>query len=71
MTEVKIFAAILHAHLKGVKLRLRHFRGNTELEPMAYDDFYDFNFQEYRLMKPMKILKKVKEKNKISFSFFL
>ncbi|CAD5112434.1 DgyrCDS1656 [Dimorphilus gyrociliatus] len=58
LEEVKIFSVMLHAHLKGVKMRLRHYRGDEEIEPITYDDSYDFNYQDYKLMKPMKVLKK-------------
>lgn len=59
-TEVTIFQALLHAHLKGVKMKLRHFRNGEELEPLAVEDSYDFNFQEYNLLPKFRTLKKVK-----------
>lgn len=33
--------------LKGRKIRMRHFRGATELPWIATDDHYDFNYQQY------------------------
>jgi len=27
---------------------LRHIRNGKELDPLAYDNHYDFNYQEYR-----------------------
>lgn len=43
---IKVFMVFLHAHTLGRKLRVRHFRNNEELSPMAVDENYDFNFQQ-------------------------
>ncbi|CAD5114492.1 DgyrCDS3617 [Dimorphilus gyrociliatus] len=56
--EVTIFLALLHAHLKGVRMKLRHFRDGVELEPINYEKSYDFNFQEYSLLPKFRTLKK-------------
>merc|ERR1719367_2403091 len=54
--EITVFANMLHAHLIGSKLRTRHFRGGKELEPIAVDNNYDFDFQESRyLTTPRKV----------------
>ncbi|XP_076032752.1 MOXD1 homolog 2-like [Oratosquilla oratoria] len=47
---INVFAAILHTHLLGRKVRVRHIRGDRELEPIAQDNNYDFNYQEYRAL---------------------
>lgn len=45
---VTIFSVFLHAHTIGVSLALRHFRDGKELQPVAADLGYDFNYQEWR-----------------------
>lgn len=44
---VQLFAVLLHAHLAGRAIRTRHFRNQQELEPLAFDDEFDFNYQEF------------------------
>ncbi|XP_013392638.1 DBH-like monooxygenase protein 1 [Lingula anatina] len=54
---INVFAAVLHAHLAGTAIYLRHFRGGVEFPYLAYDENYDFNYQEYRYFKePKKIM---------------
>ncbi|XP_071513833.1 DBH-like monooxygenase protein 1 [Panulirus ornatus] len=50
-TGIKVFAVVLHTHLLGRKVRVRHLRQGRELEPIAQDNNYDFNYQEYRALK--------------------
>ncbi|XP_069693146.1 MOXD1 homolog 2-like [Periplaneta americana] len=45
---IKMFAVVLHTHLIGRKVRLRHLRHGTELPPISEDSNYDYNYQEYR-----------------------
>ncbi|ROT79588.1 putative MOXD1-like 2 [Penaeus vannamei] len=47
---INVFAVILHTHLLGRKVRVRHLRDGRELEPIAQDNNYDFNYQEYRAL---------------------
>lgn len=55
---VTIFSSFLHAHLAGRKLKLRHFRGNEELPWIDVDNYYDFNYQQNKLLaKPRKVLR--------------
>lgn len=49
---IRGIAVILHSHLLGRSLKIRHFRNGSELPPIAGDDHYDFNFQEYRYISP-------------------
>ncbi|XP_042882375.1 MOXD1 homolog 2-like [Penaeus japonicus] len=49
-TGINVFAVILHTHLLGRKVRVRHLRDGRELEPIAQDNNYDFNYQEYRAL---------------------
>lgn len=46
-----MFAVLLHAHLAGRGIRLRHFRKGEEMKLLAYDDDFDFNFQEFQYLK--------------------
>ncbi|XP_078324969.1 DBH-like monooxygenase protein 2 isoform X2 [Crassostrea virginica] len=54
---VNIIAVLLHGHLLTRKIRTRLIRNGTELEPLAVDDNYDFNFQDFRTFpKPRKLM---------------
>lgn len=53
---IKVFAALLHSHVIGKKITLRHFRGDEELPPLARDLNYDFNYQEFRISVKERIL---------------
>ncbi|MEJ1286814.1 hypothetical protein NN561_017825 [Cricetulus griseus] len=46
---IHVFAVLLHAHLAGRGVRLRHFRNGEEMQSLAYDDDFDFNFQEFQI----------------------
>lgn len=48
----------MHSHLKGIGLKVRHFREGREIEPLIQDMSYDFNLQEYRPFKKFKKIKK-------------
>ncbi|XP_046406424.1 MOXD1 homolog 1-like [Ischnura elegans] len=45
---VHIISVLLHSHLAGRKMRLRHLRGGKELHPIVEDNSYDFNYQQTR-----------------------
>ena len=49
---IRILNGVLHSHLAGRKLKLRHIRGAQELPPILRDDHYDFNFQASRAPNP-------------------
>ncbi|XP_026869883.1 DBH-like monooxygenase protein 1 homolog [Electrophorus electricus] len=53
---VRVFAVLLHAHLAGRAIRTRHFRGLVELPPLASDNNFDFNFQEFQPVSPERLL---------------
>ncbi|XP_055351635.1 DBH-like monooxygenase protein 2 homolog [Paramacrobiotus metropolitanus] len=53
---VSAFKIILHSHLLGRKLRVRHIRNNTELPVLSEDNHYDFNYQEARGINPVRKL---------------
>ena len=59
--EIKVYAGLLHTHLTGVAMRVRHFRGDKELPILLQDNSYDFNFQEIRTFKEEVTVKKVLE----------
>ena len=46
---VKIISGVLHSHLAGRKMRLRHVRNGIELPVILEDNHYDFNFQASRV----------------------
>ncbi|KAL9960044.1 hypothetical protein ACROYT_G033439 [Oculina patagonica] len=48
---INIFATLLHTHLAGRRTWLRHVRDGRELPNIARDEHYDFNFQEFQLLK--------------------
>ncbi|KAK3762286.1 hypothetical protein RRG08_037936 [Elysia crispata] len=56
--EIHVFANLLHSHLIGSKMRLRHFRDDAELPPIQEDNNYDFDYQETRPLSPHRTIKK-------------
>lgn len=48
---MKIFAVLLHAHYLGRTIILHHFRNGKEIESIAADRNYDFNYQETVFLK--------------------
>ncbi|XP_012993949.4 DBH-like monooxygenase protein 1 homolog isoform X2 [Esox lucius] len=53
---VRVFAILMHAHLAGRAIRTRHFRDQEELQPLSHDEEFDFNFQEFQLLKDERLL---------------
>ncbi|XP_017770957.1 PREDICTED: MOXD1 homolog 1 [Nicrophorus vespilloides] len=47
-TGINVVSVLMHSHLAGRKMKLRHVRGEKELLPIAQDNHYDFNFQQSR-----------------------
>ncbi|CAL8068120.1 unnamed protein product [Orchesella dallaii] len=47
---ITVFASVLHTHLTGRGVRLRHFREGKELPWIIADDNYNFNYQQVRLL---------------------
>ena len=45
---IQILNGVLHSHLAGRKMRLRHVRNGQELPVILQDNNYDFNFQASR-----------------------
>ncbi|XP_063608834.1 DBH-like monooxygenase protein 1 [Penaeus indicus] len=54
---VSVFMVFLHSHYLARAIRLRHFRGDRELKPMAVDSHFDADFQQSRrLSKEVQLL---------------
>ena len=53
---VQVFAVLQHAHLLGRGIRTRVFRRGVEIEPLAYDENYDFDYQDYRHIRKYRTL---------------
>ncbi|OXA49591.1 DBH-like monooxygenase protein 1 homolog [Folsomia candida] len=47
---ITVFASMLHSHKSGRKMRTRHFRGNVELPWIDFDNQYDFDFQQNKIL---------------------
>jgi len=48
---INVFATLLHTHLAGRKIWIRHLRNGRELPNIVRDEHYDFNFQEFQLLQ--------------------
>ncbi|XP_035703186.1 DBH-like monooxygenase protein 1 isoform X2 [Folsomia candida] len=48
---IQVFVYLLHFHLSGKKMKIRHFREGVELPWIGYDGNYDTNFQMSRMMR--------------------
>ncbi|CAB3380899.1 Hypothetical predicted protein [Cloeon dipterum] len=49
-TGIKVVSVVLHAHLAGRAMTLRHIRNGKELAPIVKDSHYDFNYQQARVL---------------------
>lgn len=56
--EVKIIGYLPHSHLVGIRIRLRIFRGDEELEPIAIENAYDFDYQNFLHLQTERVLKR-------------
>ncbi|KAF0309318.1 DBH-like monooxygenase protein 1 [Amphibalanus amphitrite] len=49
---VRVYSVLLHSHLAGAQMRLRHVAANgTELAPIAEETAYAFNYQQTRSLQ--------------------
>jgi hypothetical protein len=55
--NITVFGVILHGHLTARRISARHFRGDTELEPLAVDEHYDFNYQQVTPVLPHRVVR--------------
>ena len=46
---ITAFGSVLHAHLAGTAISLRHIRDGVELEPLDVNEHYDFNYQQMHM----------------------
>uniref|UniRef100_A0A671NDQ8 Monooxygenase, DBH-like 1, like n=1 Tax=Sinocyclocheilus anshuiensis TaxID=1608454 RepID=A0A671NDQ8_9TELE len=44
--DLHVFSLMLHTHLAGWKVRVGHFRGGKQIDFLAADENYDFEYQE-------------------------
>lgn len=49
-TGIKLVSVVLHSHLAGKKIRVRHIREGRELPRIAEDNSYDFSYQQSRIL---------------------
>lgn len=45
---IHVYNILLHAHLSGRSIKVRHWRNGKELPWLINDDYFDFNFQQNR-----------------------
>ncbi|XP_068248771.1 DBH-like monooxygenase protein 1 [Palaemon carinicauda] len=48
---IRIFQGLLHAHLLGRAISIKHIRNGVELPTVFKDMNYDFNYQQQRILK--------------------
>nr|XP_039264402.1 DBH-like monooxygenase protein 1 [Styela clava] len=51
--SIKIFSTLLHTHITGRSVTVRHYRNGTEQSIISQDKAYDYNYQEMRFHKSM------------------
>jgi hypothetical protein len=57
--DMQIYATMLHAHTAGVKIHVQHIDQNgTELAPIASDQHYDFNLQQWTWLEAPRTFKR-------------
>ncbi|KAJ1125663.1 hypothetical protein NDU88_004086 [Pleurodeles waltl] len=56
VTQMKVFAVMLHTHLAGRAVQVAHFRNGSQIGFLGRDMNYDFNLQETRLLQNMSTL---------------
>ncbi|OTF75182.1 hypothetical protein BLA29_002319 [Euroglyphus maynei] len=53
---LNVIAALPHGHKHLKRIIVRHFRGHDELPPIAEENNYDFNFQDFRRFNQQRII---------------
>ncbi len=66
--EITIFAELPHTHLAGTQMNSMILRNNKEVERIAYNPYYDSNFQYVNFLAKSVKVKKVRNSGD-SFSF--
>uniref|UniRef100_H2ZI51 Copper type II ascorbate-dependent monooxygenase C-terminal domain-containing protein n=1 Tax=Ciona savignyi TaxID=51511 RepID=H2ZI51_CIOSA len=55
--NIKVIAGMLHSHLLGIRMKLRHiYQNGTEAAPILRDNNYDFNYQEFRILNQERVI---------------
>ncbi|XP_067239299.1 DBH-like monooxygenase protein 2 homolog [Chanodichthys erythropterus] len=44
--DLQVFSVMMHTHLAGRKVRVGHFRGGKQIDLLAVDENYNFEYQE-------------------------
>ncbi|KAF4099806.1 DBH-like monooxygenase protein 2 homolog [Onychostoma macrolepis] len=55
--DLQVFSVMLHTHLAGRKVRVGHFRGSKQIDFLAVDENYDFEYQEVTNLGKTKTVK--------------
>ncbi|XP_026113970.1 DBH-like monooxygenase protein 2 homolog [Carassius auratus] len=55
--DLQVFSAMLHTHLAGRKVRVGHFRGGKQIDLLAVDENYDFEYQDVMNLGKTKTVK--------------
>nr|XP_055042461.1 DBH-like monooxygenase protein 2 homolog [Misgurnus anguillicaudatus] len=55
--DFQVFAAMLHTHLAGRKVRVGHFRGGKQIDLLAVDENYNFEYQDVTNLGKTKTVK--------------
>uniref|UniRef100_A0A8C1CJ92 Monooxygenase, DBH-like 1, like n=1 Tax=Cyprinus carpio carpio TaxID=630221 RepID=A0A8C1CJ92_CYPCA len=55
--DLQVFSVMLHTHLAGRKVRVGHFRGGKQIDLLAVDENYDFEYQEVTNLGKTKTVK--------------
>jgi hypothetical protein len=54
---ITIIGGFMHTHLTGVKVHVMHFRNGKQLPHILNDEYFDFNYQDYKVLeKPVVVL---------------
>ncbi|XP_051954255.1 DBH-like monooxygenase protein 2 homolog [Xyrauchen texanus] len=55
--DLQVFSVMLHTHLAGRKVRVGHFRAGKQIDFLALDENYDFEYQEVTNLGKTKTVK--------------
>ncbi|XP_056620191.1 DBH-like monooxygenase protein 2 homolog isoform X2 [Triplophysa dalaica] len=55
--DLQVFSVLLHTHLAGRKVRVGHFRDGKQIDLLAQDEHYNFEYQEATNLGKIKTVK--------------
>ncbi|KAK9956806.1 hypothetical protein ABG768_014516 [Culter alburnus] len=55
--DLQVFSLMMHTHLAGRKVRVGHFRGGKQIDFLAVDENYDFEYQDVTNLGKTKTVK--------------